>query len=197
MTNGFKKNKQPTTKERLRKIEADLENVSQALQLANMMVKHLNNKNQGIETDLNNSMGIINDFQYRTLAMLELATYSKDDLDAKAEELKLKDFYEASVKEDAEKEYTDNTASIIHENSIVILTSKIKDADDEDGILRSKFHMEKCLTPNIREALLGSKVGDKVEVELNGKNHIIEVLEHKKAPAVEATEEESTESASE
>lgn len=200
-TKGFRSSKKPTTKQKIEKleerltvVETNLTNASKALQLANMMIKHLTNKDQALEADLNSAMGMLNDFQYRTLSMLDLAPYSKEELEAKAEEFKLKDFYEASDKEDVEKNYIDNSANEVGEDSIVILTSEIKDAADEkeaeSGILRSKFHMEKCITPNIREALLGSKVGDKVEVELHGQVHIIEILDHK---IQEATEEEEAE----
>jgi hypothetical protein len=183
-----RKTKAPSTKDRIRKLETELENVSKALQLANMMIKHLTNKDQAIEADINSCMGMLNDFQYRTLSMIELSDVTKEQLEEKAKELKLADFYDASKKEDEEKGYIQDDGGKVNENSVVILTSEVEE-NPEAGILRSKFHMEKCLTPNIREALMDKKIGDKVEIELNGDTHVIEILELKKLEDTPETEE--------
>ena len=64
---------------------------------------------------------------------------------------------------------------------------------EDFAIFRSKFPMSECLTPNLRESLLGAKVGDVIDAEIYGVNHKIEVLGLRKVPVVEETTETSTE----
>ena len=189
MKNGMKRNKGPTTKEIIQTLKVEVENLNKAFQISQMMVKHLSNKVQGLETDMNNSMGMLNDFQYRTLAMLELGDFSNDDIEKKAEELKLVDFEAASNKEDEQKGYELDLDGTINEDSVVTITSKVE-GKDEGGIFRSKFHMSECVTPNIREALLEKKVGDTVEVDIYGENHKIEILQLRKVNKEEKAEQE-------
>jgi hypothetical protein len=189
MKNGFKQNKGPTTKERIEALKIELKNLSQAFQIQQMMIKHMSNQIQGLDTDAKNSMSMLNDFQYRTLAMIELADYSTEDLEEKAAELKLNDFNKASDLEDQEKSYELDNDGEINEDSIVVICSEVEDNEDA-GIFRSKFPMSECLTPDIREKLLGCKVGDKIEAEIYGLKHTIEVLSLRKPPVKEEEKEE-------
>jgi len=188
---GARQNKGPTTKERIRELEVLTQNLQMALQMSQMMVKHLTNQFQTFQTDLGSTMGMVNDFQYRTLAMLELGNYKAEDIDAKAEELKLIDFNKASEKEDEQKGYITDEAGVINEDSIVLLTSNTPDLEEDQGIFRSKFPMSECLTPQLRDALLGSKVNDVVEADIYGAIHKITILGVKKLenPEPEVTEE--------
>ncbi len=181
---GMKQNKAPTTKDRIRELEAAMQNTQMALQMSQMMIKHITDQCTAMKNDLGSTMGMVNDFQYRTLAMLELGTVSKDDIDKKAEELKLIDFTSASDKEDLEKGYLDDVDGIITEESVVVLCSSTPDLDDDQGIFRSKFPMSDCFTPDLKEKLIGAKVGDFLETEVQGVNHKIEVLGLRKLPEV-------------
>jgi FKBP-type peptidyl-prolyl cis-trans isomerase (trigger factor) len=154
-----------------------------------MMMKHVSNQLQGIDADLKNSFGMLNDFQYRTLAMIELANYSSDELESKAEEIKLKHFNKASDDEDKQKKYVLDNDSEVNENSIVTITSSCKD-NEELSIFRSKFPMSECLTPNIREKLLGLKRGEEVEVDIYGNTHVVQLLSIRKALEVKEEQQE-------
>jgi hypothetical protein len=185
---GQRQNKQPSTKERIRELEVQVQNLNMALQMSQMMVKHLTNQFQAVQTDLGSTMGMLNDFQYRTLAMLELGNFDTNAIEAKAELLKLEDFTNASDKEDVAKGYTNDDSGAIEEDSIVILSSKTPDLEEDQGIFRSKFPMSECLTPDLRESLLGLKVGETVESDIYGVKHIISILGLRKAPVAEEAE---------
>jgi len=190
---GMKQNKAPSTKDRIRELEVAMQNTQMAMQMSQMMVKHLTDQFQTFQNDLGSTMGMLNDFQYRTLAMLELGNFKSEDIDAKAEEFKLNDFNKASDKEDEAKGYINDDNGIVGEDSIVLLTSSTPDLEEDQGIFRSKFPMSECLTPDLRELLLGSKLGDSVESDLSGVNHKITVLGIRKVEIKEEEKEENKE----
>lgn len=165
-----------STKDRLKELEVAVQNSQMALQMSQMMVKHLTNQLSALQSDVGGVMGMSNDFQYRTLAMLELGAFDKDAINAKAEEFKLTDFEKASDKEDLSKGYEVDPAGVVTEDSIVIISSSTPDTDEDQGIFRSKFSMNECNTPDLREKLLGSKVGDTLETDIQGVVHKIDVL---------------------
>lgn len=182
-----------STKDRLKELEVAAQNSQMALQMSQMMVKHLTNQLSALQADVGGVMGMSNDFQYRTLAMLELGSFDKDAVNAKAEEFKLVDFEKASDKEDLSKGYEVDPAGLVGEESIVIISSSTPDIDEDQGIFRSKFSMNECNTPDLREKLLGSKVGDTIETEIQGVNHKIDILGLRlKKEVEEVLEEEST-----
>lgn len=185
---GMKQSKAPSTKDRIRELETALQNSQMAMQMSQMMIKHLTDQFQTFQTDLGSTMGMLNDFQYRNLAVIELTGINLDDLDAKAEEFKLADFNKASDKEDVDKNYVNDDAGVIEENSIVLITSHTPDLEEDKGIFRSKFPMEECLTPSLREALLGAKVGDTVESNIYDVNHKITILGLRKVKITEPEE---------
>lgn len=184
---GMKKNKAPSTKDRIRELEIALQNSQMAMQMSQGMIKHLVDQFQVFQKDLGSTMGMLNDFQYRNLALIELTNINLDDLDAKAEEFKLADFNKASDQEDIDKNYLNDDQGVITEDSIVILSSNTPDLEEDKGIFRSKFPMAECLTPDLREKLLGAKVGDVIESDIYGVNHKINILGLRK---VEIKEEE-------
>lgn len=190
---GMKQNKAPSTKDRMRELETALANMQMALQMSQMMVKHLTNQFQTFQNDLGSTMGMLNDFQYRTLAMLELGNFKTEEVEAKAEEYKLNDFNKASDKEDLDRGYVNDDAGVINEDSIVLITSSTPGQQEDQGIFRSKFPMSECLTPDLRSKLLGSKVGDVIESDIYGTVHKITVLGLRKLEvqeeAAEAKEE--------
>jgi hypothetical protein len=191
--NGQRQSKAPTTKERIKELEVAAQNSQMALQMSQMMVKHLSNQIQTFQQDLGNTMGMLNDFQYRTLAMLELGNFDSAEIDKIADGYKLTDFNTASAKEDAAKGFLLDDSGVVGEESIVILTSKTPSLAEDQGIFRSKFPMAECLTPNLREKLLGAKVGDVFDADINGIEHSITILGLRTAPVVEEQSEEASE----
>ena len=170
-----------STKERLKELETTASNSQMALQLSQMMVKHLTNQVSALEKDVTNTMGILNDFQYRTLAMLELGNFSKDEINAKADELREIDFNKASDQEDVAKGYEVDAEGIIKEDSIVTITSNTPDEEEDRGIFRSR-QVVAGLPPELSKELVGKSVGDKVDYTIDNVKHVIEILGVRKAP---------------
>jgi len=174
--NGQRAPKQNGAKQKIRELEIQLSNVEMATRISQMMLKQVLEQFQALRRDLDNSMGILNDFQYRTQAMLELGNFDIDKLNEIAESFKLKDYMAASDSEDRVKGYLNDDNGTIDANSIVIITSSTN-GDKDKGIFRSKFPMSECTTESLKEKLLGKKVGDKVVEEINGDNHEITILQ--------------------
>ena len=193
--NGKRQQKQPTTKQKLKELETMLTNSQMANQISQMMIKQMLEQFQGLRRDVDNAMGILNDFQYRTQAMMQLGNFNVDELNTLAEEFKLKDYMAASDKEDEAKGYELDNEGVIDESSVVIITSTTN-GDEDRGIFRSKFTMEECQTETLREKLLGKKVGETVTEEINGDTHEITVLglRRQKEEATEGTNGEANES---
>lgn len=190
---GMKLNKQTPAKDRIKELEVALQNTQMALQVSQMMIKHITDQFKAVQNDVTNTMGMLNDFQYRTLAMLEVGNFDREDIERKAETLKLIDFDNASAKEDAQRGYVLEDSGIVAENSVITITSHTPDLAEDQGIFRSKFPMSECLTPSLREKLLGLKLNDTVEVEIGSVKHSLTILSIKKTQLVEenVTEKES------
>ena len=172
----MRQSKSKPVKKRLDELETVLANTQAALQMSQMMVKHITNQLSALQADVGGLMGMSNDFQYRTLSMLELGNFDKKAINAKAEEFKLADFNQASDKEDASKGYVVDPTGVINEQSIVLISSSTPDTEEDKGIFRSKFSMTEVSTPELREKLIGAKVGDSVEVDIQGTRHVVSIL---------------------
>ena len=181
---GIKLAKQDSVKTKLKELEVALQNTQMALQVSQMMIKHLTDQFKATQNDIASTMGMLNDFQYRTLAMLEVGNFSKEAIDAQAEVFKLKDFNDASNKEDLDKGYSEDNTGIVAEDSVIVITSRTPGVPEDQGIFRSKFTMAECLTPSLRSKLLGSKLNDTVSIELGGAIHEVTILSIKKTKAV-------------
>lgn len=171
----MRQTKEKTGKDKMRELDVAIQNVEMASRISQMMLKQVLEQFQGLRRDVDNSMGMLNDFQYRTLAMLELSGIKKEELEKLAESYKLVDYNKASDQEDTIKGYALDNEGSINENSIVIITS-ITDGNEDKGIFRSKFKMSECTTESLRNKLLGSKVGAVIDEEINGEKHTITVL---------------------
>lgn len=161
--------------DRIKDLEVAVQNVEMATRISQMMLKQVLDQFQGLRRDLDNSMGILNDFQYRTLAMLELGNFNKEELDKLAEKYKLNDYMKASDSEDKAKGYILNDNGTIDENSVVIITSSTN-GDEDRGIFRSKFKMTECQTESLRAKLIGAKLNDVIEEDINGDIHKITIV---------------------
>lgn len=186
--NGKRQSKAKSSKQEIQEMKVALQNAQMATQISQMMLKQVLEQFQALRRDVDNSMGILNDFQYRTQAMLELGGFDVEKLNKAAEALKLVDYMEASDAEDTAKGYELNNDGVVEEDSVIIITSTTN-GDEDKGIFRSKFPYSECQTETLKESLLGKKVGDKVLEEINGDSHEIEIVGIRKATAVEETPE--------
>ena len=185
---GFKQGKSPSTKDRIRALETQLQNAQQALNISQMMIKQLMQQIDMLRKDSTNGINMCNDLQYRTLAMINLTNINLDALDEEADKLKLKDYNDASDKEDADKNYT--IGDVVKEESIVILTSTT-DTEDDQGIFRSKIPVVQIPFEQMKADILGKKVGDKFDADIQGINHHIEIVGIRELPVqLEIAEDE-------
>jgi hypothetical protein len=179
--NGFKQQPQSSRKEKIREMEAELKNVQMSVRISQMMVQQLLQNNKNMSEDLTRALGLINELQYKTLAIQQGASLDKATLNSIAADLRLKDFEEASNKEDAEKNYTvDQT---VNEDSVVIITSTTEEADR--GIFRSKIKLAECGVKELVEAFMGREVGARAICMLNGVEHTVELLGIRQPPKEE------------
>lgn len=172
MKRGVKLDPQPTNAERLQQMDVELKNMQMAGRVNQMMIKQMLQNYQELTQDLSKAYGMINELQYKVLAMLRVAGADMKDLvDQKVDVLRLNDFMEASDAEDASKDFT--VGDVVQEDSTVIITSH---AGDGDGIFRSRIKLSECGVPALIEGFTGKSVGATVACQLNGADHLVELL---------------------
>lgn len=168
---GFRQPAENSKKEQLREVKTELANLQMAGRISQMMIQQMMNNNKSVVEDLGRALGLINELQYKLLAVQQVSNLDVDQLSKVADELRLKDFNEASDNEDTKEGFT--LADAVSPDSTVILTSE---ATDGKGIFRSRIKLADCGVPALITELAGKNVGDKVTVALNGQDHAITLL---------------------
>jgi hypothetical protein len=163
-----------TKGERFEALEKRVQNMEMASRITQMLVQQIGNSVSPMARDVGELAGRQREIQYRLLAIQELLGLNIDQINARSEELQVKDFEETSAKEDVEKGL--NSADVVTEDSIVIFTSKTPDEEVDRGILRSKLLVKEIGFPALREDLIGKKVGDTLLTDVNGVKHSITIL---------------------
>jgi len=177
MKRGVKLEAQPNNSQRIRELDVELKNLQMAGRISQMMVQQLMTNLQNATKDLGKAYGIINELQYKILAMQKAGVvqgtgaFDMTALNAVAEELRLKDFIEASDREDVEGNFT--VGDKVQEDSTVILTSS---APNDAGLFRSRIKLAECSVPVLIQSLQGQSLGTKVKCMLNDVEHEIELL---------------------
>lgn len=172
MNNGFRQSAQPGRKERLKQLDTRLANVEMASRISQMLVQQLMQSSKHIQEDLGRALGLLNEMQYKLLAIQEASGLDLVKLNEIANTKRLKDFNEASDREDVDNGFT--VGDKVEANSTVILTSKTDEVDR--GIFRSRIELAKCGVPDLISAFMGREVGARALVKLNGVDHEVELL---------------------
>ena len=172
MSNGLRQKPQGSTKDKFRAFEAELKNMQMAGRISQMMVQQLVQNNKGVGEDMGKLFQLTNEMQYKFLALQEVLGVDVAKLNEVTSRLRLKDFNEASDKEDLEQGFT--TVDVVEQDSTVILTSTTQETDR--GIFRSRVKLADTGTPELIQGLMGKGVGTKVKVKLNNVEHEIELL---------------------
>jgi hypothetical protein len=170
--NGFRQNPQTSKKEKLKSMESELKNAQMAVRLNQMLSQKMIENQKEIQRDMNNALKVINELQYKLLAIQKVAQLDVVALTAEVDSLRLKDFNDASDKEDVEANLL--VAEQVEEDSTVILTTVTENM--ENSIFRSRIKLAEAGVPELVSGLLGKKVGTKVDVQLNGVTHTVELL---------------------
>lgn len=195
MRNGFRQAPQPNRKERLAAYEKRIENLEMASRITQMMTQQLLQNSRNLQEDLGRALGLLNETQYKLLAIQEVAGLDVPRLTEIVNAKRLTDFNEASDREDAEKQFTVGTT--VEQDSTVILTSKTEEPDR--GFFRSRIEIARCGVPDLIKAFMGREAGAKAIVKLNGVDHEVELLGVRNPPPAveEAPAEDETTSESE
>jgi hypothetical protein len=171
----------------IRGLQQLFQNLQMAVRLMQMGLQKTGETTVKLDKDMGQAMGMLNDLQYRTLAMMELLNVDKDKLDEIAERMKTEDFDKASAAEDLKKGFVN--VEVVDAECDVILTSFCKD-DETKSIFRSRITLGDITDGSLREKFLGLKVGDVTTMKLMDKEHAVEILGIRKAaPKVETTTE--------
>lgn len=183
---------QASRKERLRSLETQLKNSEMALRISQMMTQQLMQNVRNLTEDVGKSFNLINELQYKLIAVQTVSGLEVSKLAQVADQLRLKDFQEASDNEDLKEGYT--VGDVVNDNSIVILTSKTINEDGtpgatDAGIFRSKIKLSESGVPDLIAAFQGKAVGTKAQVKLNGTLHDVELLAIRQAPVAVPAEQ--------
>ena len=169
--------KNKTKGQRFQETENGVQQLQMATRVNQMLVQQIGNSVTSLSKEIGELSGRQRDAQYRVLALQALLGLSLEEIDKKAEEMQVRDFGEASAKEDAAEGCTD--VDFVEENSVIVLTSKV---GTTGGILRTRLKVAELGFPQLRDDLLGKKVGDTIEADISGTKHTITVLAIKNAP---------------
>ena len=170
---GFKQQAQLNPKEKLHVMAKELENLSMASRISQMMTQQIMQNSKAMHEDLSRAMNIISELQYKILAVQKVAGLDIEKMNEVANEQRLIDFNEASDKEDSERGFTNG--DLVNEQSVVILTSTTTEVKDQ-GIFRSRLKLAECGVPDLISAFMGRGIGAKALVSLNGVEHEVELL---------------------
>jgi hypothetical protein len=189
---GFRQQAQGSRKERLRELEVELKNLSMSSRINQMMTQQLMQNLKPMHEDLVRTTGLIQELQYKVLAAQKVAGLDIELLNAAANEMRLADFTDASDKEDARAGFT--VGAVVDADSTVVLTSTTEEKDR--GIFRSRLKLSECGVPDLIQAFTGREVGAKAVVQLNGLEHVVELLAIRQpAPAAAPATEGSAQGA--
>jgi hypothetical protein len=176
---GFRQPAQLNRKEKLSAIAKELENLSMAGRINQMMTQQLMQNMKTMGEDLSRSMNLISELQYKILAIQKVANLDVEEMNIVANKQRLLDFNEASDREDKERGFT--VGDKVNEQSVIILTSTTEEKDR--GIFRSRLKLAECGVPDLITAFMGREVGAKAIVTLNGLEHEVELLAVRQPPA--------------
>ena len=188
--NKVSKGRQLSKGQRFELLEKKVQQLEMTTRVNQMMLQQVGNTMGPMQGDLSEFIGRQRELQYRVLAVQELANLETDAIEAKSLELQVRDFEETSAKEDEEKNYT--PTDVVAEDTAIIVTTTTPDEEQDRGILRSKLLYSDISLPELAESLLGSKVGDTVDADINGVKHKVEVLGIRKVPEPQPEEEAET-----
>lgn len=169
----MKVGKQPTFAEDVDSLKKQVENLTMALRINQALLQQVLPSVQAMGQDIKNTTAMMNDFQYRFLAMQKLLGVDLAKMGEMADALKLVDWDKASDTDDEEKGLV-SVSKVESPQDIIIITSTVD--GKETGIFRSKMVLAETGNQTLIDALNGAEVGAKVSVELAGDVHNITLL---------------------
>jgi hypothetical protein len=173
-----------TNGEKFEALEQRVGQMETSHRIMQMLLQQIGNSISPMASDVQELANRQRDIQYRLLAIQTMDGKTIDQINKVSEQLQLKDFNEASMKENQEKGYVPSQEPV-GEDSVVIITTTTPDEVVSKGFLRSKILVSEIGLPDLKDKMMGKQVGDKFESDVNGVKHVMEVLEILKAPKKE------------
>lgn len=174
--------------EKFEALEAKVKNLEASIRIMQMMQQQMGQNVMPMQNDVQNMATQLQTAQYTNLALQEILGVDSSELDDVYQKLRLADYNEVSEKEDLDKKYTPLDV-VEDENNIVILTSTTPDEDKDKGIFRTKMVVAE-LGPDLSTILIGKKVGDTFEHQLQDLRHVFEVVSILNVPLPEVVTED-------
>jgi hypothetical protein len=166
-----------TKVQRFQEAESGVKQLQMATRVNQMLIQQMGQSVTGMSKDMNELTARQRELQYTVLAMQELLNLNPVDVSTRAETLQIKDFEEASAKQDVEVGAVD--ADVVTEDCAIVLTSKVGAGG---GILRTRLNVAEIGFPQLKQDLLNKKVGDTFDADVNGTTHSITLLGIKRLP---------------
>jgi prefoldin subunit 5 len=172
---GFRIPPQLSKNESVQFLNNELQNIQMASKVMQMMLKQLMENFKNLSNDFNSVANQLYELQYNFSAVKKHLNLDENTLTQIANVQRLKDFDEASQKEDVLEHLV--PAPFVEEDSTISIRSTAIDVNGVDkGIFRSRIKLSESGVPALITALKNRVVGDKVTVQLNGLDHEIELL---------------------
>jgi hypothetical protein len=189
MKNGFRTQPQPSRKQAQQQTNAELENLQMSVRVSQMMIQQLMQNVKNMGDDLGNAFNQLFELQYKYNAIQKHLNLDSATLASIANEQRLEDFNEASVKADLKEDL--DRVDVVDADSTITITSSATDESGQDrGIFRSRLKLSESGVPDLITKLTGKRIGEKVTVALNGINHEIELLSIRSPKTVTNTSQE-------
>lgn len=160
--------------DRIERLEKEIANMSYALRISQVLLKQVLEQLTPMERDVKATTGMVNDFQYRLLALQGLSGIDVVALKAKADELKLVDYTTASDQNDIESGFT-TADTVTSDQDVVLITSTVPGQDDA-GIFRSKTVLADTGNPELITGLMNKPVGTVVSAKIGENVHSVTLL---------------------
>jgi len=173
--------------DRIEKLEKEVANLSMATRISQMLLKQLMERGQQQDQELRSLNGMLNDYQYRFLALQQsIPGLDITDVAVKADAIKLNDWNDASDRDDSERKFT-VADTVVDASNIVIFKSSAPSPAGDKGIFRSKIALTDTGSQDTINAFLNKKVGDEFTVKLGNEDHLVTLLGVRVAPPAQET----------
>jgi hypothetical protein len=171
--NGFRVTPLGPKQARMKVLENAIKGLQTATQVNQLMLKQVLQNEQRLGDDVAQLMRLVQELQYRVLAIQRVASFDLDKLTAVVDELRLKDFDEYSSKEDK-----DNSLEVVDgplaPGDVFIATSKA--AQPDKSVFRLRVSTNDLRVKDLADALMGKTLGETVKVVYDGVEHEFTLL---------------------
>ena len=181
MSANGRSSSRPTKADRFEQMVKQIESLTMAVRISQMMSQKMAQQLDAMNNGISVNTSMLNDFQYRVLATQQLLGVDPAQLQVITDGMKLTDFNAESLRKDQEDKCEVST-KIESDADTVIIKSETPDQVPDRGILRSRIRISEMNQPDLQAKLIGCEVGAKVETDLGGMRHIVEVLGIRRDP---------------